>query len=350
MDRSDIQQNWTDHIEVALRKYEPYMVYTHEGIRGRPPKPETPGPTGVVFVTSMRDTIIEDQNGLIIDHNGRPYYMKGLIEAVNERINDRRSGLEHILRIKGIITDDSSTDNLMTDQESIIPLVPQKGKPWLHPIDARDYNGELLIKNTHNIPSDFRSITPDAKDEREYKRLQFEEEVYRVSQQMGADILISDHLMVKLISLINTNRYSIGRVLNIHPGISDLKNPNRLPGATPTQDAIDRASLGQIYRKRRGIYLPRKRDPHNKTGASLHIVDEGLDTGPVIADSESTPVYLSDTPQELRIRNYPVKTAVFIAGITHYILTMIKEVDRLNFQGGERPESIKKVVKVQKFR
>ena len=348
MGKSDVPKNKEDsEVGITLRQYTPHRVLRPDGVIGRPRRlqaPEELNPAGVVFLTSIRDIGVDDKNGLVLDNHGTPHYMMGLIEAVNNIINHGRIGLGNAIRIKGIITDDTVIDNTYP-----YPLTPRKGEPWIHNLNARGSMGERLTSITHHIPSTFRGIPNRKKDEKATERLAFEEEIYRVSQQMGADMLVSDHLMLRIIHLISTNRYSIGRILNIHPGISDPKNPTRLPGSTPTQDAINRVNLGCVFKKKGRLYSPVHTEPHDRTGASLHIIDENLDTGPVIADSESTTVFPSDTPQDLRIRNYPVKITVFVIGIMHYVETMLRNVDKLNFQSGETPESRKTVVTPRDF-
>lgn len=290
-------------------------------------------PVGVVFLTSVRDIGRFDRNGLEI---------RGIIETTNDAINGKFQEAETLgdyIRIRGVITDDLSTENL-----DPYPTDPRIGKPWIFPTKAKNDRGELLTSITERIPSNFRAVPREAKDEIRELHLEFEEKIFKISQQMGADIVISDHLMVRLIHLIKENKYSIGRVLNIHPAISDTTNPSRLPGSTPTRDAIDRARFGAVYDKKTGLFLPMNEDSHRfKTGASLHIMNKQFDGGPVIADAESTLVSVNDTPQRLRERNYPTKRAVFVLGIIHYVRTMLRDIDKINFDTGTRTETTARI-------
>lgn len=319
-------------------------LYTYEEPNKQPPA-GTKGPLHVVFLTSIRDIGRYDLNGIDL---------MGAIEAINTLVNEDvklcidgdRVNLGDFIRIRGIITDDVDNNPSGNDYLGCYPATPTRGKPWIHPLDARNDKGNYLTDITTHIPSDFRTIRRGNRALKEEKRLEFEKKIFEVSQQRGADILISDHFMVKLVHLIKGTRYGTGRVLNIHPGISDPRNPNRLPGSTPTLDAISRAQWGAIFDKKRKLYVPPP-DPRASrfsTGASLHVMDEGLDTGPVIADSESTYVGQSDRPQELRRKNYPIKRAVLVAGIIHYVKEMISKIDGIDFGSGERT-TIKSIIK-----
>jgi folate-dependent phosphoribosylglycinamide formyltransferase PurN len=321
--------------EVNLYEYKEHRVASSPtGLVGRLQKrPPKQGPANVVFLTSIRDTGRYDLNGQDI---------AGIIETANTAINEEFLNLGDSIRIRGIITDDLP----LTDNLGAYPCTPTRGKPWIHPLNAKNDRGEFLVDITERIPSDSRVIPKDDKDLRRQKRIEFEEKVFKTSMQMGADILVVDHLMFRLIDLINETRFGIGRILNIHPGIADTRNPNRLPGSTPTLDAISRANWGAVFNKKKGLYLP----PENpsttgrfKTGATLHIVDKRLDTGPVIADAETTFVRGEDRPQELRRRNYPVKRAVFILGIIHYVRTMLDRIDRINFDSNERTKTVTRI-------
>jgi phosphoribosylglycinamide formyltransferase-1 len=67
-----------------------------------------------------------------------------------------------------------------------------------------------------------------------------------------------------------------GRVVNVHPALLPA-----FPGAHPVEDALA-AGVAE-------------------TGATVHLVDEGVDTGPVLAQ-ERVPVLPGDTPATLHAR------------------------------------------------
>jgi len=283
-------------------------------------------PLNVVFLTSIRDVGRDDQVGKHIQTPTGPRYMMGLIEAFNEAINQNLFDLNGMFRLSGVITDDLRTEHVGFDYDR----KPKTQGRWIHPIDMENDEGERVSERTHLVPSDFRAIpkTPERKDEREEARQKFESQLFKTCKDLNADIIVSDHLMVILRDILQTARVGIGRILNMHPAITDTTNPHRLPGATPTQDALDRINHGAIYNRKTGLYEITQR--HFKTGASLHVIDRGIDTGPIIADSESTPVFPTDTPETLRLRNYTIKIITFILGLKHYaqeILPNLTDID-----------------------
>jgi len=359
-------------IKITLREYDKFNLVQSNGAPMERPlnKKDKTGPLNVVFLTSIRDTGGEDKNGVFVPIQGEYEYMMGLIEAVNTAINNQLWSLDRFIRIRGIITDDRNRENhintseiglritnVLTETPEIsYPAIPTPGKPWIYPLDAVNDEGTPLVSITKRIPSEFRTIPLTDKERRNEEQRKWEDEVYNMAQEMGADIVISDHIMVRIKHLINDTKFGLGRVLNIHPAISDPKNPNRLPGSTPTKDAIMRARTGFVFDKKSGLYLTAIRDKktgelvqskgsrYASTGASLHILDKHLDNGPVIADSESTMVMPTDTEQELRFRNYKTKIAVFIRGIMHYVRKIYPDVERINFKTGEIEESQKTVL------
>ena len=106
-----------------------------------------------------------------------------------------------------------------------------------------------------------------------------------------------------------------GKVLNIHPAITKSDDPYCFRGPTPTRDAIERA----------------KKDGCARTGATLHIINEVIDDGPLIAYVSGTPVYAQDEPQRLRYRNYQLaKLPLFVSGIRHYIQRIYPYLDTID--------------------
>jgi formyltetrahydrofolate-dependent phosphoribosylglycinamide formyltransferase len=92
-----------------------------------------------------------------------------------------------------------------------------------------------------------------------------------------------------------------GRILNIHPALA---------GAFP-------------YASGRGFYGDRVHaavlahgDTHS--GATIHVVDNGYDTGPVVAETR-VPVLPGDTAQELAARVFAAECALYPATIRAYV-------------------------------
>jgi len=72
-----------------------------------------------------------------------------------------------------------------------------------------------------------------------------------------------------------------GRVVNVHPSLLPA-----FPGTRPLEDALAA-----------GV---------TETGVTVHLVDEGVDSGPILAQ-ERVPVLPGDTPQTLRERVHAVE-------------------------------------------
>jgi hypothetical protein len=88
-------------------------------------------------------------------------------------------------------------------------------------------------------------------------------------------------------------------------------------GLTPYQDAIEHARGFRVNR-RTGQREPLPA-PHRRAGSSFHIIDEDFDTGPVLCDTEVTPVDPDDEWLTLAARNYHLsKPLAFRHGLMHY--------------------------------
>ncbi len=288
-------------------------------------------PLNVLFVTSIRDVGREDRNGSVIDTPQGKVKMPGLIETVTHMINEKSGDLGRWMRTVGIVTDDDPRDNL-----DGYPGTPIPGRPWIHDLDLRNDRGELLSSLTVNIPSHFRKIPGNRfPEEKAEAKADFENEVHRMMDESGADIIVSDHLIMRIDNLIRDAHGQFGRILNIHPAVTRGDYPMKLRGLTPTRDAIDRANG---FRRVNGHGEQVAVTPHSRTGATLHLVDETIDAGAVIADSEPTIVHGDDDPQVLRHRNYlAAKIPVFVAGIRHYVENLFPYLDELDLRNAPPP-------------
>ncbi|MEK7137629.1 MAG: formyltransferase family protein, partial [Patescibacteria group bacterium] len=168
---------------------------------------------------------------------------------------------------------------------------------------------------THWIPSDFRSLPLGDTDNRACRKEKFEQQVLQLMKQRNTDVLISDHYMARIAYMIQNGYRKFGKVLNIHPAITQTGDPYCFRGPTPTQDAIDRA----------------RADGHARTGATLHFINEVIDDGPQISFVSGTPVYPHDRPQHLRYRNYQAaKLPLLVAGLRHYICNIYPHLDTID--------------------
>lgn len=260
-------------------------------------------PLKIAIVTSLRDIVGEDKNGSVVDTSQGKVYMMGVIEALSRGIEENIAGIRSALQVVGIIYDDTIKDieNLPSNFSNNVPFPLLYH--WMHPLNLKDFHtGDLLIDKTHNHPSLWRFMDIDSQERKKEKEVWEKKLGYIVFHEMKADILLSDHLMVVLETLVRDDSDYIGRLLNIHPAITNENDPDHLRGPTPTTDAISKAkNQGDFY-----------------TGSTLHYLTKELDGGEQIAAAKRTKVVSYDSLQDLRAKNYPCKIAVTIAGLIHY--------------------------------
>ncbi len=263
------------------------FFYNKDFIKEKTPK----RPLRVVFMTSLRDIVLEECNGQFLNINGIDHYIKGVIESTLE---ETTSGgiLEGLIEVKGVIYDDT-----LDDLKGKFHLLPEDNDSWIFPT-------ELLSKdNIWNIPSLFRKLAKDDIKGRKKEKYNFELSVFKKIKEVGADILILDSYMAKLEYLF---KFMPNKVINIHPGPTLAGHPFCFRGKTPYSDAI-------LFAKNNGglVY----------TGATLHFVNEKIDEGNFIAYICNTPVNEEQEVISLMYENYiKAKNPIFITGLRHYVL------------------------------
>jgi formyltetrahydrofolate-dependent phosphoribosylglycinamide formyltransferase len=92
-----------------------------------------------------------------------------------------------------------------------------------------------------------------------------------------------------------------GRILNIHPALAT---------------AFPYASGRGFYGDR--VHAAVLANGDTRSGATIHVVDNGYDTGPVVAEIE-VPVMPDDTPQTLAARVFAAECALYPATIREYV-------------------------------
>ena len=261
-------------------------------------------PLRILFLTSVRDVVGDDQNGQFIQTPGRLDYMMGVPEFTIR--HTRMTGeLFQLVEVVGIVTDDTAKD---CAKHNIAALPEMQGR-WLVPAFS-----DLGVP-TINIPSNFRLLSlSDIEGRRKAKR-DFEGQVLDVMGRLGADVLVSDHYMAKL-EFVFPPHLQFGRALNIHPAPTVEGHEFCFRGKTPTADAIALAA---------------RSNPLVFTGATLHVMDPEIDHGPALAFATDTRVFASDDPMALRYRNYQAsKLPVFVHGLKHYVLNIFPHLDGLD--------------------
>ena len=264
-------------------------------------------PLNVVFLTSVRDVGVSDLNGSIVETRNGRRYMEGAVERVVREMG-LGGRLEGLVNLAGVITDDMGRD---LDQ-TIYPALPGGEGEWIFPRNLRRPDGVLVGDLTSNIPSDFRGLHSKDFFGRRRLKLAFEEAVFNKFNQLGGDVLISDHYMAQVDHLYDVPEMR-GRVLNIHPAVTMKDHPFSFTGKTPTADAIE-------YARSNGF---------TRTGATLHFIGPVIDAGPIIAFNNETPVHPDDDPQWLRHRNYTLgKLPVLVEGLVHYVQNIYPNLHR----------------------
>lgn len=256
-------------------------------------------PIRILVLTSIRDVGGDDRNGLIVMTKDGPKYMMGVVEHAVLQCHFG-GALHDFCEIAGVVTDDTEKGLL----GSGYPLVPTEGMQWIHPLDLEDHHGVRIADITFHRPSLFRALPLEAVAERREAKKEYEAQIVALMKELGAEVLVSDHYMAKIEHLVNGTFRLYGRVVNIHPAVTIHGDPYCFRGKTPTADAIARAQSGK----------------ETRTGATLHLVNEKIDDGPIVHWAAPTPVYADDTPQELRWRNYRMaKLPVFSEGMRIYV-------------------------------
>lgn len=167
-------------------------------------------------------------------------------------------------------------------------------------IDAKIPNVEIVVVVSNN-PSAYaierakrHNIPVEVIDHRNYSsREEFEGEVIKRLKPYRVDLIVLAGFM-RILSPFFVRAYK-NRIMNIHPALLPA-----FPGVNAVRQAL---SYGVKY-----------------TGCTVHFVDEGVDTGPIILQSV-VPVYDDDTEEKLleRIhreehRIYPEAIRLFAEG------------------------------------
>ncbi|GIW46996.1 MAG: phosphoribosylglycinamide formyltransferase [Deltaproteobacteria bacterium] len=170
-------------------------------------------------------------------------------------------------------------------------------------IDAKIPNVEIVVVVSNN-PGAYaierakrHNIPVEIVDHRNYSsREEFEREIIKRLEPYRVDLIVLAGFM-RILSPLFVRAYK-NRIMNIHPALLPA-----FPGVNAVRQAL---SYGVKY-----------------TGCTVHFVDEGVDTGPIILQSV-VPVYDDDTEEKLleRIhreehRIYPEAIRLFAEGKLH---------------------------------
>ena len=134
-------------------------------------------------------------------------------------------------------------------------------------------------------------IPTAVRDHRGRKREEYDADLVSVLREHGVDLVCLAGFM-RLLSPVFVRAFP-GRVLNIHPALLPA-----FPGLDAQRQALEH-----------GVKV---------SGASVHLVDEGLDSGPIVAQ-EAVPVRSDDTVDSLAARILEAEHRLYPCAVRHLL-------------------------------
>jgi phosphoribosylglycinamide formyltransferase-1 len=121
-------------------------------------------------------------------------------------------------------------------------------------------------------------------------RVSYDRELVRILRENDVDLVVlAGYMLLAGREFVEAFR---GRIMNIHPAL--------LPSFPGTSGVVDALAYGVKV-----------------TGVTVHFVDEGLDTGPVILQ-QAVPVRDGDTPESLHQRLHEVEYELYPQAIQYF--------------------------------
>lgn len=279
-------------------------------------------PLNMLVLTSGRDVGVCDRNGRIVQTGHGRRYMEGSIERIVGETHEPgwRSplGLTYagrlagLVKLVGVVTDDRQRDLEDKRYQSNYSFLPRSGRDWIHPHDLRTPDGRLVSDMTYNIRSAFRFLRSEKVEERRDRKVEFEDRIFQLMRELGADILLSDHYMAQLEHLYREPRL-YGRIINIHPAVTVEGDIDCNRGPTPTANSLRKVRAGE----------------YTEAGATLHFIGPIIDGGQPIACERGIPVYPTDRPQHLRYRNYTgAKLPLLVESLGYFAQHLFPNLDK----------------------
>ena len=253
--------------------------------------------TKLVYIWSLRNACA-DRAGQSIEYKGGLRYMQSVLENLVLALNETALGDAYSL--EGVIFDDDAS--LPADQAKLAGygLPGQTGGQRLYP-SGQKVQGRQLDDLLIAVPSTYRRYALGA-PERVAGKSEFEARVRNQLDALGAELVVLDGLLIILDELVRPGAPYARKIVNIHPGITRIESPYERRGAYATLDALYGAHGEKVVdwatRQTRAV------EPRMWTGASFHYVDNGVDSGEVIADVLGTQIDPQDTILELRWNNF----------------------------------------------
>jgi folate-dependent phosphoribosylglycinamide formyltransferase PurN len=249
----------------------------------------------LVYIWSLRNAAA-DRAGQHVEYKGGRRYMTSPLEYLAGALNDTPLGQAY--RLEAVVFDEGSA----RDREKVrdYGFSYRDGGPWFYPpdlaVDGRRVNDLLCA-----VPSTYRRLPLDAAARPAGKRA-FEAHLLDKLLTLGADVVVLDGLLVILDELVRPGAPFHRKSVNIHPGITRIESPYERRGACATLDALHGARGRKVVDWQ--TMETRPVPAVDKTGASFHYVDNGIDSGEVIVDVLDTPIDPDDSILELRWNNF----------------------------------------------
>lgn len=253
--------------------------------------------TKLVYIWSLRNAAA-DQAGQHVPYKGGLRYMKSPLEYLGEALE--KTALGDAYSLEAVIYDDDEESPRDREKLRDYGFAYRPDRRWFYPPEL-SIQGRRVNDLLHAIPSSYRR-EPLHAPERGTGKQAFEKNLQDKLIDLGAELVLLDGLLVILDRLVRPGAPFHRKIVNIHPGITRLESPYERRGACATLDALYGA---------RGLEVvdwtsmeTRAVPPLLMTGASCHYVDNGIDSGEVIADVLKTDIDPADTILELRWNNF----------------------------------------------
>ncbi|WP_226506696.1 N(5)-hydroxyornithine transformylase PvdF [Pseudomonas sp. MWU16-30317] len=251
----------------------------------------------IAYLWSLRNAAA-DKAGQNIPYKGEQRYMKSVLEHFVEQLQNTELGAFYSLET--VIYDDDVESP--RDQQALAEygFSYRAGQRWFYPAQLQ-VQGRLVNDLLTPIASTYRRLPLDA-GERPAGKHDFEQRLLHTLQALEIELVVVDGLLVILDELVRPGSPYWRRMVNIHPGITRLESPYERRGAYATWDALYGARGFKVVDWNSGEQTAAP--VRDMTGASLHYMDTGIDSGEVIHDVLGTRIDPADSILELRWNNF----------------------------------------------
>lgn len=251
----------------------------------------------LAYIWSLRNASA-DKAGQYVEYKGEQRYMKSPLEYLAEALE--QTPLGELYSLEAVIYDDDADSPSDREKNSEYGFAYEPGRQWFYPPEL-SVQGRAVNDLLHAVPSTYRRLPLNA-PQRAAGKNDFEQRLLDTLQALEVDLVVLDGLLVILDQLVRPGRAFHRKIVNIHPGITRLESPYERRGAYATLDALYGARGQKVvnWQTRETCNVP----VVPMTGASFHYVDNGIDSGEVIADVLNTQIAPDDSILELRWNNF----------------------------------------------